>query len=92
MRTSILALGLALGISAAVSGPLLAERNVEKSVHQTLCPVMGGKINKNVYADYQGKRVYFCCPGCVAKFKSDPAGYVKKLEEGGITLDKAPGK
>ena len=31
---------------------------------QTTCPVMGGAINKDVYADYEGKRVYFCCPGC----------------------------
>lgn len=27
---------------------------------QTTCPVMGGAINREWYADYQGKRVYFC--------------------------------
>ena len=44
---------------------------------QTVCPLMGGKINKNIFTDYQGKRVYFCCVGCVDTFKKDPAKYIK---------------
>ncbi len=58
---------------------------------QTNCPVMGGPINKQHYSDYQGKRVYFCCPACIPEFKKDPAKYVKKLEDEGIVLEKAPG-
>ena len=54
---------------------------------QKKCPVMGGKINKDVYADYEGKRVYFCCEACISTFKSDPAKYVKKLEGEGVTLE-----
>ena len=54
---------------------------------QTTCPVMGGKINKDVFADHAGKRVYFCCPGCSGAFEKDPAKYVKKLEDQGITLE-----
>ena len=27
---------------------------------QTTCPVMGNKINKDIYVDHQGTRVYFC--------------------------------
>ena len=61
----------------------------EKSKPQTLCPVMGGEINKEVFADHEGKRVYFCCPGCIEKFKADPAGYIQKMEAQGITLAKA---
>jgi YHS domain-containing protein len=57
---------------------------------QTVCPVMGGKINKSIFADYQGKRVYFCCGGCPAVFKRDPAKYVKALEDKGVVLDKTP--
>jgi len=57
---------------------------------QTICPVMGGKINKAIFADYQGKRVYFCCGGCPAVFAKDPAKYVKALEDKGIVLDKTP--
>ena len=46
---------------------------------QTTCPVMGGAIDKTIYADYQGRRVYFCCRGCIAAFKKDPDKYLKKL-------------
>ena len=48
---------------------------------QKTCPVMGGNITSKHYADYQGKRVYFCCPGCSAKFKENPQQYLKKLEK-----------
>lgn len=57
---------------------------------QTTCPVLGGNINKQVYADYKGKRIYFCCQGCDAEFKKDPEKYMKKLEEQGVKLEPAP--
>jgi YHS domain-containing protein len=57
-------------------------------VMQTTCPVMGGAINKALYADHDGKRVYFCCGGCSADFKKDPAKYIKKLEDAGVTVAK----
>ena len=59
---------------------------------QTMCPVMAGKVDKNLYADHEGKRVYFCCAGCVDEFKKNPAKYIKKLEGAGVTLAKAPAK
>ena len=61
-----------------------------KAKRQTVCPVMGGKINKKVYLDHGGKRIYFCCPGCIAKVKEDPGKYITKLEAEGIVLDKTP--
>jgi len=48
---------------------------------QTTCPVMGGPIDKNVFTEYQGKKVYFCCAGCVDKFKADPGKYISKLPQ-----------
>jgi YHS domain-containing protein len=57
---------------------------------QTVCPVMGGQVNTNIYVDANGKRVYFCCNDCPAAFKKDPAKYIAKLEKDGVTLDKAP--
>lgn len=59
-------------------------------VEQTLCPVMGGKINKALYVDSGGKRIYMCCEGCIDKLKADPAKYIKKLESQGITLASTP--
>ena|SRR3989339_1185686 len=57
---------------------------------QSDCPVKGGKINREVFFDHEGKRVYFCCADCVAKFESEPAKYLKKMESQGIELEKAP--
>ena len=30
-----------------------------------------------LFRDYEGKRYYFCCPGCVSEFDADPAKYAK---------------
>ncbi len=42
---------------------------------QTTCPVMGGKITSMSFIDYQGQRIYFCCPGCEGSFLKDPEKY-----------------
>ena len=53
---------------------------------QTNCPVRGGEIDKEVFVDVDGKRVYFCCPGCDSKFLKDASANVKKMEKDGIKL------
>ncbi|MHC4122647.1 MAG: YHS domain-containing protein [Planctomycetota bacterium] len=50
-------------------------------IEQKTCPVMGNPINKNLYTEYKGKKVYFCCPGCKPKFEADPEKYVTKLPQ-----------
>ena len=57
---------------------------------QTTCPVGDGKIDKTLFADINGKRVYVCCEGCLEKLKADPAKYIKELESQGVTPEKAP--
>ncbi len=52
-----------------------------KAAEQTLCPVMGGKINKDIFTEYKGKKVYFCCPGCKPVFEKDPEKYIDKLPQ-----------
>lgn len=52
---------------------------------QETCPVMGGKISKEYFADYNTKRVYFCCPACIEKFNKEPEKYLKKLDKMGET-------
>jgi Cu(I)/Ag(I) efflux system membrane fusion protein len=47
---------------------------------QTHCPVMGGEINKEVFTDYNGMRIYFCCAGCDAEFKADPEKYLQQMK------------
>jgi YHS domain-containing protein len=80
MKSMMLILVLALFLA----GPVLA------AAQQTTCPVLGGKVNKEVYADYKGQWVYFCCPGCDAEFKKDPEKYLQKMKEQGVTPEKAP--
>lgn len=64
--------------------------DLEKSPAQTNCPIMGGKIDSEVFTDHEGKRIYFCCPPCIDKFKEDPERYIKEMEAGGIALADAP--
>jgi len=63
----------------AASGPEV--KSGAAQTEQTICPVMGGRINENVYVDYNSRRVYFCCPSCVAQFKNDPEKYLRKLDD-----------
>jgi YHS domain-containing protein len=56
-------------------------------VPQTTCPVMGGAINKKLYVDYQGKRIYMCCAGCKSTLAKDPEKYIKKLEAMGQSVE-----
>lgn len=57
---------------------------------QTLCPVMGNAIDKKLFVDYEGKRIYVCCPACIEKFKSDPEKYMKILADQGVTPADVP--
>lgn len=59
---------------------------------QTLCPVMKAPINRNLYVDHDGKRIYVCCKGCLRPVQADPAKYIRQLEEQGIELEKTPAK
>jgi YHS domain-containing protein len=52
------------------------------AVEQTTCPVMDGNpINKDIFVEYKGKKVYFCCKGCEEKFLADPNAYIAKLPQ-----------
>ncbi len=57
---------------------------------QTTCPVMGGTVNKQLYADHNGERVYFCCAYCEGPFKKDPQKFLDKLKEQGQEPTKTP--
>ena len=79
-------LAVFLVVLALAAGPAMAA----EPKPQTVCPVLGGNIDKKVFIDYQGKRIYFCCSGCDAEFRKDPEKYLKKIEAQGITLEKCP--
>jgi YHS domain-containing protein len=54
---------------------------VAQAAEQTTCPVMGGPIDKNIFIEYQGKKVYFCCASCLDTFKANPEKYISKLPQ-----------
>jgi len=46
---------------------------------QVTCPVSGEAVNEKVFTEKGGKKVYFCCKDCQAKYEADPAAYKAKL-------------
>ncbi len=67
-----------------ICGKMTASATKDKqtqTAQQIVCPVTGGKINKDVFAAYQGKKVYFCCAGCRGTFKANPQKYIDKLPQ-----------
>lgn len=50
---------------------------------QISCPLTGGVINKEAYADYIGQRIYFCCMGCEPRFWKNPEKSLQKMKENG---------
>ncbi len=53
----------------------------------TFCPVMPDmKTNPDIFTDYKGKRVYFCCNNCKAAFGRNPEEYLGRLPQFGGTL------
>ena len=96
MKRVVCALCVALALAAvgilAGCDQKAAAPEAPQGKAQATCPVMGGAIDKAVFADYEGKRVYFCCPDCVKTFNKEPQKYIKKLEDKGVTLAKTPAK
>lgn len=52
----------------------------EKKTQKT-CPVMGKAIKRDIFVEYKGKKVYFCCPDCKDTFNADPEKYLSKLPQ-----------
>ncbi|MEO0115066.1 MAG: efflux RND transporter periplasmic adaptor subunit [candidate division WOR-3 bacterium] len=49
---------------------------------ETICPVRKKKFTITATSpkvEYQGKRYYFCCPGCDREFMKDPEKYLKTM-------------
>ncbi|MFQ5806327.1 MAG: hypothetical protein ACE5I3_07750 [Phycisphaerae bacterium] len=47
---------------------------------QVTCPLSGEPIDKTVFTEHDGRKVYFCCNGCKPTFEKDPAKFSAKLE------------
>lgn len=43
-----------------------------------VCPVTGDEVSPEIFTEYEGKKVYFCCDDCVEKFQNSPEEYFAK--------------
>lgn len=92
-KITLLWLALAMLLSATVISadgkeePKKETQKETKLVNQTLCPVMGGKIDSTAFTDIQGQRVYHCCPMCSQKLKNDPDKYFKEAAANNIVFE-----
>ncbi|OIQ51399.1 hypothetical protein BerOc1_03352 [Pseudodesulfovibrio hydrargyri] len=57
---------------------------------QSLCPIMGFDINRDIFTDYRSKRIYFCCPFCPSEFKKDPDKYMEQMRDNNVLPEDAP--
>ena len=97
MKKSIIATLLialvAIGTASYAEEKKADTEQLVKIKKQTHCPVMKkNPVNKKLYVDVKGYRIYVCCKGCIGKVKADPDKYIKELEAKGITLEKTPKK
>ncbi len=52
-----------------------------QTVTNEYCPVTTTeKVDKNVFLDYKGQRIYFCCNKCRRDFMADPGAYLANLQ------------
>ena len=90
MMTMTLAIVLAFSVGTGwAAEPPMMERPMASNP-QVACAVQGGKINKDLYVDYQGQRIYFCCPQCIPIFKKNPEAYLRKMQQG-VVPEPSPG-
>lgn len=79
MLTTVVAVGCKKKEPAA---PAETKEVASAAVEQTTCPIMeGNKIDKNIFVEYKGKKVYFCCAACKSVFEKDPEKYIAKLPQ-----------
>ncbi len=64
------------------------QEKIEELKEQTICPVMGSPIKKDLYVDKDGKRIYYCCAGCKEPLEKEFEKYEAKLKEMGQKVEK----
>ena len=61
------------------------------AIPQTNCPINKDEaVDKKVFTDYKGYRIYFCCKSCIENFIKDGENFIKKMKAANIELEKSP--
>lgn len=73
-----------LGAAALVSALHAGDQSPVKPYELKTCLLSGetlGAMGEPAIAVYQGQQFKFCCTDCEAKFKADPAKYLKQYQD-----------
>lgn len=89
MKSTVALIVALLAIIAVAFTVTAGDTESSESKEKSDCPVMGGKVNKEIYEEYNGERIYFCCESCREKFKEDPEKYLEMKEAGELSCDYA---
>jgi YHS domain-containing protein len=80
-KIGILLFALTVMITQSLAAPAKSKVDFKTTIH---CAVMTNNIvnipkatKNHMFADYKGKRYFFCCDGCPQAFKKNPAKYAK---------------
>lgn len=47
----------------------LSKEDQEAIKPNEFCPITKEPVDKSIWIEHEGRKVYFCCPGCIDKFK-----------------------
>lgn len=83
---SALAFYLSHSTFAHVPGMMAGKSSIELRP-QTKCPILGGGINRSLFADYDKHRIYVCSKRCIPMLKKNAERVYKLLEADGVILD-----
>lgn len=87
---NVLPILLLLVIGGLILFTLLPSRiKGEAGKLQTVDAFFGEPINRLIFADWDGYRLYFCCSKSKDLFLRDPRGNLQKIRRRGILLDKS---
>jgi YHS domain-containing protein len=84
MKKLVLLAGAALMLAPSAFAAPDKDKDKKAAPTEVHCAVMTDKTvnvkdatQKNMFADYKGKRYFFCCGGCPTAFKKDPKKFAK---------------
>lgn len=79
MKSTIAILALAISAGCFAQSKTAATKAAPKTIHCAVMPQdeisVAEATKAKRFADYKGKRYFFCCPSCVVGFKKDPSKY-----------------
>ena len=66
------------------------EKAAKAKAERPRCPISGDPVDFSVKLTTDDGPVYFCCEGCIKKYKKDPAKYADKVAAQRKALEKLP--